>query len=55
MHTAVKNTPKPITAKHTAATNAENTQDKKKDASMIANTTTETAKEYTNEEKAHQQ
>ena len=46
MPTAEKHSQKPITAKHTAATPAETTQDKKKNAYTTADTTTKTKKEY---------
>ena len=45
----MKNT---ITDNNTAATNAENTQDKKNEESMIADTTTKTRIQYSTNEKA---
>lgn len=46
MHTAVKSSKRNITAKPTAATPAETTPDKKKNAYTTADTTTKTKKEY---------
>lgn len=44
--TAEKHSKKPITDKNTAAKNADNTQDKKKEDNTTTNTTTKTKKDY---------
>ena len=53
MPTVEKNSLKHITAKPTAATPAENTQDKKNADNTTTNTTPETKKEYTKNTQAH--
>ena len=50
--TVEKHSQRNTTAKPTAAKNAENTQDKKNEESMTADTTTKTGKQYSTNEKA---
>lgn len=54
MHTAENPTKKPITDKPTAATNADNTQDKKNADNTTTDTTTKTRKDYNTNTSAHE-